>query len=93
LNFNDSLNNGFIAALAVKEQEKTLTLSPSKPALHSNPRPQNSASIDSSSNLVTVESRQGIKVDEKLTKTKILGNMQSPSVLRRNQITFANTDS
>jgi hypothetical protein len=77
---NDMLNTGFISTQGGKDQEKTLSLSPSKPSL----RAQNISSIDSSTNLVTVDSRFGVEIDGKPIKTKGLGQMQSPSVLRRN---------
>jgi hypothetical protein len=68
---NDMLNTGFISAQGGKEQERTLTLSPSKPSI----RAQNISSIDSSTNLVTVDSRVGVELDAKHTKTKGLGHM------------------
>ena len=77
---NDMLNTGFISIQEGKYQERTLSLSPSKPSL----RAQNISSIDSSTNLVTVESRVGVDIDGKPFKTKVMGHMQSPSVLRRN---------
>jgi hypothetical protein len=77
---NDMLNTGFISNQGGKDQERTLSLSPSKPSL----RGQNISSIDSSTNLITVESRVGVEIDGKPIKSKVLGNMQSPSVLRRN---------
>ena len=78
------MNTGFIANLG-KEQERTLSLSPSKAVLNYVPRTLNTSSIDSSKNLVTVESRVGADPEGVRMKTKILGqHMQSPSVLRRN---------
>ena len=78
---SDMLNTGLISTQGGKDQERTLSLSPSKPSL----RTQNISSIDSSTNLITVDSKAGAETDGKPVKTKGgLGHMQSPSVLRRN---------
>jgi hypothetical protein len=56
ININESLNNAFIIG---KDQDKSMILSPSKYVLNSLGRINDISSIESSTNLLTVESRGG----------------------------------